>query len=480
MVYLYLDKNVVKLIYLKKSLLGQQETSFFEKKYETDFINRGAVINVDLLASAIKEALTNSGERSIADNQIFLILPQEAFYYLRTQVPADIAPSAMNAFINDKARSSFPVPLEDCLTFSFIKENGGEKVINFFGINKEVLQNYNQALSLLDLKMQFVIPESVAYFKLFEKTLRQEKKENILYLTLTAEEASGYLYDSNGLLEQKKVTLSLLKDAKLEEVVKKYVDELKAKGVKLNRLILSGDPSDKVRQDTFTKDVGVWTNPLKRIVPTFYDEYIKMLVVEGKRPFPILTFDVSFGAFIFASENKDQTAIKNTLKTKPQRSMSMPKIGMPRKEIFIFIVSFVLSFGLFVLMSKVKLPVFKSNLLATKEPTPTSSPSATPTPTPAVKRSDLKVKILNGGGVAGKASDVKDILKNKGYQDIITANADNFNYTVTEIQVKKSLSSAIPMIESDLKDYVSQPKSSASLADSSTADVVIIVGSDFK
>ena len=480
MVYLYLNRNVIKLIYLKKTLLGQQETSFFEKTYETDLVVNGSVANVDLLASAIKEALTAGGEKSVVDRDVALILPQESFYYLRTLVPVDVAPSAMTAFVFEKARAAFPVSPDDCFTASYVRETTGEKVINFFGINRETLDAFRQALSLIDLKVQSVVPETLAYFKLFEKTLRAEKKENILYLTLSDGTMSGYLFDSYGLLDDKKIELVKTGEEKIETVIKAKVDELSEKNIKLNRLILSGEPSDKIRQDTFTKAVSVWTNPLKRIVPTFYDEYLKMLVVESKKTFPILTFDVCFGAFIFATENREFSFFRGGLPAKKSSrpGLTLPKVGLPRREILLFIGSFALSFLLFLAFSKIKLPNL-GEALPGKPATPTPAPTVTPTPTPAFAKEDLKIQVLNGGGVAGKATDVKQILTDKGYLDIITGNADNFDYTKTELQVKKSKSQAYSIVASDLKDYVTSPTQST-LAEDETADVILIIGADFK
>ena len=114
-----------------------------------------------------------------------------------------------------------------------------------------------------------------------------------------------------------------------------------------------------------------------------------------------------------------------------------------------------------------------------KTATPTPAPTVTPTPTPAFAKEDLKIQVLNGGGVAGKATDVKQILTDKGYLDIITGNADNFDYTKTELQVKKSKSQAYSIVASDLKDYVTSPTQST-LAEDETADVILIIGADFK
>ena len=478
MLYLFLDKNSIKLIFLKRTILGQQETSFFEKIYETNFIEDGKVLNVDLLASAMKEVLTSASEKTISDNSVFLVLPQESFYFMRSQVPDDIAPTALNSFIADKARSSFPVSPDDCFTTTFIRNGNSEKTINFFGIAKDTFESFQKAFSLIDLKISALIPETLSYFKLFEKTLRNEKKENILYITLKNDSIYGYLYDSFGLLNDKKIefTIKDLKDA--EAAIKEKVEELSSNGTKLNRIILSGEPSDKIRQDTFTKAVGVWTNPLKRIVPTFYEEYLKQLVVEGKKAFPLLTFDACFGAFIFASENKDFSFFKGGLRIKSTRSFTLPKVSLPKKEIFLFIGSFVLSFLLFVLLSKVKLPNF-GNKIAIKNNAPISPTAVIPSPSPSFKKEDLKIKVLNGGGVAGKATEVKEILTKKGYGDIITGNADNFDYVMTEVQIKKSFIQIGATLKTDLKDYLESFKQ-VELAGTSSADIVFIIGQDFK
>ncbi|KKQ24345.1 MAG: hypothetical protein US40_C0005G0019 [Candidatus Roizmanbacteria bacterium GW2011_GWC2_37_13] len=477
MLYLFIDTHTIKFLALKKTLLGQEETSFFEKTYETQLLDKGQPINVDLLASAIKEVTTSS--KTSGDNQIYLILPQEAFFYFRTEVPSDIAPTALNSFINDKSRSLLPVIPEDLIGNSFIKENDGQKVVTFFGFGKESYENYRQTLSLIDLKIVSILPDSMAYFKLFEKTLRPEKKEVILYTIIDENSLSGYLFDNFGLLEEKKFSVDLNEENKVETILKEKAEALKENKKKLNRIIISGVGSDKIRQDTFTKSVGVWTNPLKRIVPTFYESYLKMLVVDNNKSFPLLNLDVCFGAFIFSREERF-SLIKNGYKVKEKKSFSLPVLSLPKKEIFLFIGSFVLSFGLFLLISNFKslsFPSFKNQLLVNNKPTPTTAPS--PTPTPSFKKEELRVQVLNGSGTAGKASEFKDILKEKGYQEIITGNAENYDYELTEIQVKKSKSQAAAMIKEDLKDYLNAFKETV-LDEAETPDVVIIFGTDFK
>lgn len=478
MIYLYLDRNTIKLLYLKKTLLGQQETLFHQKTYSSNLIDKGKIINIDLLASAIKEVVTSSN-RPVADNQISLILPQEFFSFFRTTVPSDIASSALNSFISDKARSILPIDNNELASDYFVQESEQEKVVTYFGINQETLLSIKQALTLIDFRIVSVIPDTMAYFKLFEKTLRKEKKETILYAELGVNILSGYLFDSCGLIDDKKISIDYSDTDKISDILKTKIAEINTDKRKVNRIIISGEKSDTIRQDTFTKSVGVWTNPLKRIVPTFYEEYLKMLVPKDGKVFPILTYDVCFGAFILFEENKNFSLLKNN--NLYRNSISLSKIKMPRKEIFLFVGSFVVSFLLFVLISRfgssLKLPDFMTKKNVTVV-TPTATPPS-PTPTPNFKREEVKIKILNGSGVRGKATEIKEILRKKGYVEILTDNADNFDYTVSEIQVKNDKKQLGEMFKNDLKDYLTSPKITV-LNEKEASDLVLIFASDFK
>ena len=478
MIYLYLDKNTIKLLYLKKTMLGQQETLYHQKTYESDLIDKGKIINIDLLASAIKEVVSSSN-RPVTDNQISLILPQEFFSFFRTTVPSDIAVSALNSFIADKARSILPIDNTELASDYFVQESEQEKVVTYFGISQETLLSIKQALTLIDFKIVSVIPDTMAFFKLFEKTLRKEKKETILYTELESNILSGYLFDSCGLIDDKKISIEYSEGDKIADILKTKIAEITTDKKKVNRIIISGEKSDTIRQDTFTKSVGVWTNPLKRIVPTFYEDYLKMLVPKDGKAFPILTYDVCFGAFILSEENKSFSLLKkNNLY---RNKVSLPKIGMPKKEVFLFVGSFAISFLLFVLISKFgsnfKIPNFmaKKNVVVV---TPTLAPP-TPTPTPNFKKEEVKIKVLNGSGVKGKATEVKDILRKKGYLEILTDNADNFDYVTTEIQVKSDKKQLGDMVKDDLKDYITAPKITI-LDEKEASDLVLIFGADFK
>lgn len=483
MLYLYINDNQIKILYLKRTLLGQYETGFFAKTHDTDLLQKGKVHNVDVLASAIKEGL---GElNSPSEKQVFLVLPQESFSFFKTEVPQEIASQAIEAFVRDKAKTKFPTETETFYYDYFVKETDNKKMVNFFTIDNNALDGFVEVVNLLGLKLVSILPESLAFFKLFEKTLRAEKKENIFFVTGSKEGLLGYLYDSAGLIQTEKFTKKLEKGERLVDVLKEKKERLEEKDVKLQRIILSGEQSEGIRQDTFTKNVGVWTNPLKRIIPNFYEDYLKMLVVPMNGTFPLLKYDVCFGAFVFSQDNKDFQILKKQLGPKTKASWSVSRFPLFRKEFLIFIVSAIVSFLIFIGISRMNVDFnkFKLPSLVQNKPAPTETPKSavpSPTPTPAVKKEEVKIKILNGSGTVGVASDVKDILTKKGYQEILTGNADNYDYTQTLIQVKKGQTALANLIKKDLADSIENPKVEETLKENAASDVEITVGTDFK
>jgi len=491
MIYIHIESGQIKILALKKSLLGQYEITTFEKKHESDLLDQGRVVNVDVLASAIKEGVTHAN--ALSDRDVVLILPQESFSFLKVDIPADIASSAVSSFVYDKARATFQMALDSSYSNYFVKEAVNQKQVSFYAIDNSVLDSFNEALTLLNLRAVHVVPETLAIFKLFEKTLRQEKKENIWYVSYSGSDLSGYLFDSGGLSSETHWKAKIEEGSRLEEILKAKTDEFAEQGNKLSRIILSGNASDSVRQDTFTKAVGAWTNPLKRIIPNFYDTYLKSLVIPTGTAFPILTFDVCFGAFILLQENKDFQLLKKAPKMMSkgvERSFSMPRSAnwrtLFRKELLIFVVAFGLSFGAFFLLSRsnfmsMKLPAIPSisNPFASVQPSPTAVPTIAPTPTPSFSKETIRVKILNGSGEVGVASTAKTLLSDGGFKEIVTANADNYEYATTVYQIKTKFTGVEDELTKAFDGSVKAPKIEELEADD-TSDVIIILGADFK
>ena len=490
MIYLLLNENQIKILYLKKTLLGHYDIVFYEKKYQMSFLKNGQLINPDLTASAIKEALTLISPQKIKDREVTLILPQSSFEFIRSDVPDDMAPSVLEAYIREKARAQIKAELDNCYYDHMLVESEDKRQIIFYALDNDIFLKFTEPFNLLDLKVKTAIPETLSYYKLFEKTLRKEKKENIFYVSYDGATAQGYVYDSYGLLEDAKWKKELKEKDTIEDVLNAKATELEKKGVKLNRLILSGEESENIRQDTFTKNVGVWTNPLKRIMPHFYSDYLKMFTSANNKTIPYLQFDACIGAFILATENRDFNLFKRRLNNFQYKTYKSQGFEFPWKAIGLFALVFAITVGgIYGLsrinwngMSGINLGAITSSLSfaePTATPAPTAVPTNTPTPTPELAREDVRVRVLNGSGTAGKATEVRDILREAGYSDILTGNADSFDYEQTEVQIKEEFEEYFGTIQSDLSEYV-EVNEAETLDEDDAADVVIIIGTDFE
>lgn len=107
----------------------------------------------------------------------------------------------------------------------------------------------------------------------------------------------------------------------------------------------------------------------------------------------------------------------------------------------------------------------------------TQTPEPTATPVSEVKRSDLKVQVLNGSGVAGAAAKAKTFLEGLGYKGVAAGNADG-DFAKTEIEIKKDKSSASGMIKKDLESDYTLSDTIGTLDASSDYDVVITIGAE--
>lgn len=473
MIYLYLDTASIKVLSLSKTLFGQYTVSYFQKKHTSKILEKGKVVTVDLVASAVKEALTMADPSKIKEKEVCLILPQESFEFARYEVPQDISETAIKPFIEDKVRAQSDFSLDDVLYDYVLIRQQQESNILFYAQRKEIYAQYYEALHLLGLSIEYLVPDTLCYFTLFAKTLRKDKRENILYVFYSDSSSYGYIYDSLGLLEKTHYHFH----EPIETALHTTAATLSHRHIKLNRIIISGMQSAQIRQDTFTKKVGIWTNLLKKIIPTFYQEYLTLLSTTDKN-FPLLDFDVCLGAFIAFCEH-NVFSIKSMSKSMVRvRSPSMHK-----RDIIVFLASFFISFIIIVSFFRFGGLTLFSLKNVYEKPTiiPTSSLSSIPssTPVPSIDRRALKIKVLNGGGIKGKAGEVKDILTEKGYGEILTGNADNFDYEKTEIQIVDDKKEVFSLLQKDLADYVTLDKTS-SLDSDSSADIIIIVGKDFK
>lgn len=105
-------------------------------------------------------------------------------------------------------------------------------------------------------------------------------------------------------------------------------------------------------------------------------------------------------------------------------------------------------------------------------------PEVTPTPKTELKRSDLKIKVLNGTGVPGVAGKATEFLEKLGYEGVKTGNADSFDYEKTIVQIKESKKNYLGLIIDDLSKNYSLAESSKTLSEEEKFEVIIILGKD--
>ncbi len=120
----------------------------------------------------------------------------------------------------------------------------------------------------------------------------------------------------------------------------------------------------------------------------------------------------------------------------------------------------------------------KSNNQSQINPSISVTPTITsiPTPTP-IDVSGFKIKVLNGTGIAGQASETVKLLENKNFTVQNTGNAASYDFTQTQIETKKTVPQEVIKLLTNALTVDSSPKISAkNLPDTSEVDIIITTG----
>lgn len=500
MVILHIKPQSVSLLQTKKSVLSGNETSWASQTPGKSVTKDSSFVSVDLLASSIKEVLSEIPK--LADKDVSVVLDHTLYKLLRVEIPEGVVQADYHTFLKDQYIKSGNNKQDQHVFEMIVKEFENKKFGFVYTFEKSALATLEQALSLLELKPTTIVPEHLAFYALFEKTLRLDKHEHILFAQYESETLEGYFFDTFGPVSISKAWKKDKVNANnIESILKEKADAWAKDMPKLNRIVIAGSDSEKIRQDTFTKNVGVWTNPLKRILPHFYQEYLNLLKSkqESAPVFPALRLSALFGGFITIQDGKafpfqkigtqkkisihetptivNHSSNENMSTHTEKRGFRIPK------EVLLFIVIFVVTFSLFYFIAASKSEGGMNIPLITK-PTSTPAPTATPepptpTPTVEVKREEVNVKVLNGTGVAGQAGGLKAALLKAGYVEVLTDNADKYDYTQSVLQIKTGKEYLQAAILEDMKDFITDPKIE-SLPETENADIIIIIGKDIK
>ena len=470
---LYLNNREIKLLSYKKDIFKQIQIDYFSKTHSTKLLENNRIYNVDILASAVKEALSNVFKNQKTQKDILFILPSPPFFTKRINLPLDVHPQAIQSFIAQKLLTLYPY--KDLEFFYTLHELENKRIAIVFCLEKNILEDLSEICRILNLNFKGATPESLAYFKLFEKTLSKSKKENIWYMHAHENskiQTASYFYDNFGPWEEPKLEFEA---ETIDQLKQKIIREKeKRKEIKFNRLILSGNLSLQIRQDLLTKEIGIWVNPFAKIIERFYETQTKKIVNQDPKIF--LKYDSHFS--LIANENIPSLSLK---KTKYSFDRENKKGKLPNLKPFILPFILSLTFTFLIVWgaknfrkTKIKFP---TSIVKKTTPTPTTTSTPTPTPTPIIKKSEIKLKILNGSGIKGQAAKLSTYLKEKGYKDIVVGNADSFNYEHTII--KLSNEKYKETISKDLKELLENPKFEKE-KEKPLQDITIIIGKDLQ
>ncbi|GIW62362.1 MAG: hypothetical protein KatS3mg090_0188 [Patescibacteria group bacterium] len=181
---LYLNTKTIKLLSYKKDIFRQLEVDLFNKKYETE-IFKPDNINIDIIASAVKESYNNVFHNKKKPNKFLLILPSPPIEIVRAELPAEISSNAEKGFISQKVISTFPN--ESRLYTYSTQEFNNKKTAIIYTVDKRLIAQIYSAFQILDFKLEGVIPEQALYFHLFNNTLSKTKTEHIWFMNTVVE-----------------------------------------------------------------------------------------------------------------------------------------------------------------------------------------------------------------------------------------------------------------------------------------------------
>jgi len=459
--------NKIQIVSLKKRFLKSNQVFCTSIKIPA---KEAEAFNIDTWALYLKQALSKLSPKPIK-GKLKLILGQNYWRFLQVELPSDITDSALFGFISQELEGKLAKKITGNYYKYLVYNYKGKKYAGVYLLTQETLNKLNTLFSFYDLKIEEIYPEALLVFSLFEHTLNQQKQEAALFLEYEQELSKGMLFNSTGLLAEKLIVLSskdLTKDLKALK---------KSHSRPIARLILSGELSTKIRQDNFTKESTLWTNPLEKVLQNSpLVALAKKLNIEKL----LLPYSKEI-ALIYLVQNKKNQELSLEIK-KQRKSPSLPTIKLKRslpklpiktalKILLLILVSSLLTYGLLTLGKWGLGNIKTTKIFPTATPTPAPKPTATPTP--KVSRQDLEIEILNGTGKAGQASSLQEELEELGYNIGKIGNADNYDYQKTVIIAKNQ--AIYKLVKKDLEAFkISEPKFEQTNTDTTT----IIFGAD--
>lgn len=484
-----ISDSSIEVLDIKKTLTSKFKIEGINRtEIESGIVENFEVKRQDLLVISLQKVLKEASPKAIKRKSCIVLLPEIKVGIHRATFDASLSKKELDKAIEEKVKEVFPfAPDEIIAHIKVVNKTGRFKDVLFIAtpiiLGKDLINIFNQA----GLNITGFINESYALYNLFKANIEDEET---MLLDIGAKFSVVHLFDRYGpyfSLNEPVETKSLI--FKLKELLEFFQKE----NIKLPRkLILAGGGSINSKPFLFEKELNLTTILASNLL-SIKQERLKLNFGE----FEAVVFANTFGALELFYQNEyievedfdiqqniqeakgisSQTSVAEAELPK-QKEKDLVSYEYNRNKFFLFAFfgfAIVLIFAFF---------IFGKNLL--KEPsspaefqvTPVISPKVEETvqPQSAIKREDVKLRILNGTGEPGLAAKVKDDLEQVGYKNIETGNADHYNYLKSEIHYKSGKKEEASLIADDLKNKY-EIDTKTEITDKDTVeDIIFIIG----
>ena len=441
-------------------------------------IETGTIKNYDEVKAKLSELVGNTSEAR--SHHIFILLSEEASF-----LKVLGSTTEKNLLQKPEVQEDIPYSLKGSFTSLRLLKN---KNIQLVAAERTVITTYQKLFKEIGLEINSIIPEPIVFLPFLEKSVKPA-------LVISIEDASllfTVIFDGGIYFSTTKYLIEASFDKnKIDKWIKELVDnEIKALTSTLDfEVLVFGQYEPEILE--ILKEGNFIASTLNlsigKVGPQVDDvsSYKKMIIASG------------------LSKQVPGFHLKDIHEPKKVRVVSSPSLTKLKWSIILAILAIItVLLGLIWTVPKVSqifslLPRQEDEFPTGTEIVPRTTTSASPSATPSAKdnkpkeatkaaekkvapkkvlsRSSLKIEVLNGNGERGAAVEAADFLNSKGYKVISTGNAANYNFTKTEIRLKKSKAEYLALLTKDLGTRYTVI-SGASLKESSSADAQIIIG----
>ncbi|MCJ7740351.1 LytR C-terminal domain-containing protein [Candidatus Microgenomates bacterium] len=531
MIYLDLSDNSLEAIETSQNLIGGEKIiAAGRKDIPEGIIDNGLIADPDKLTKELLEIFSSSYPKEMKDKQIVVAISDKQVFTQRFSINVPDKETDISALVLEEAKKVLPYePSELENFFKVINQSANSLEVLYTATPLTTIAHFGRFFRNMGLKMTFLSASSFSLFELLRLGISPEEK--ILYCTAHQKAAEYFVFDYLGpIINIGKKLGSKSLTAETKTVIKAFEEKHQ---LKFSKMIIGGTGSLEIQAKELQEEVEL---PVLKSSDVIDEVLFKLKISIETGGIPKMLFVNSLGLIqltksnapsnfakdftsfdevppITASQVKEKPVIsegekvetvsekevKQEVKQEEKKeekkeevsqyineslvSYERPGLGkfLSKKIILIVItviVALVVMFLLFSFTSKgkggINIPFITQ---PTSTPTPTLVPSNTPTPTvdPKLKRSDLKVNVLNGTDKSGFAKETADLLEKAGYKNVGRGNADKDSYEKTVIQIKDDKKNYLPLIVGDLKDKF-DTSTVESLDKDKKYDLIIILG----